>query len=182
MWVRASTTDSEAKAEEEKATVYQIGKTCVMGFKKPRPRPAKKPRASDVLTQTELHALAAQAQYVGSQHHTDIPKYGLLNRPRRGWSTIEDAEKSGIDNPSCTVCPRKWASRRADANRLLLQAIENGDFVVSENASSMPLRVWARDPEDPQLVYEAKLSYPQGGYKAYPLTQHQAEALPIELL
>ena len=45
----------------------------------------------------------------------------------------------------------------------------------------MPSRVWAKDPEDSDLVYEAKLLSSEG-FKAYPLTRFQARNnLPIAL-
>jgi hypothetical protein len=153
-----------------------------VSFRKPRPRPPKRQPAFEVLNREQCLEIAAQVQYVGSQHHTDIPKYGLENKPRPGFMPIAKAEKLRIANPSCTICPRKWASRRAEATALLQNAIENGHFVVEANATQLPQRVWARDPEDVNLVYEAKLlSSPSNGYKAYPLTRHQAQALPFEL-
>jgi hypothetical protein len=133
------------------------------------------------LSPAQLRALAAGAVYVGSPHHTDVPKYGLQAKPREGAVTIDRAESEGLKNPSCTVCPRKWARRQADATKLLVSAIEGGHF-VGDGPDAMPGRVWARDPDDPDLVYEAKLCAPPKGYKAYPLTRFQAEFnLPIEL-
>jgi hypothetical protein len=134
-----------------------------------------------VLTELELDELAADATYVGSPHHTDIPKYGLKNEPRDGATTIERAEEQGLKNPSCTVCPRKWARKQAAATELLQKAIKAGNFEAADGGG-LPYKVWARDPEEPQLVYEAKLSSPPHGYKAYPLTSFQAQYnLPIVL-
>ena len=118
--------------------------------------------------------LAQQADYVGSPHHTDIPKFGLQNNPRTGATTIERAEEQGLKNPACTVCPRKWARRLDDVRALLRAAIEAGNFVTPPHGE-LPKVVWARDPESTSLIYEAKLSHPPAGYKGYPLTQYQAE-------
>ena len=102
-------------------------------------------------------------------------------KPRKGFESIEQAEAAGLKNPSCTVCPRKWVRRQADATKLVVKAIEEGAF-VSSGPDVMPARIWARDPEDPNLIYEAKLCSPPKGYKAYPLTRFQVEFnLPITL-
>jgi len=139
-------------------------------FKKPRPRPAKAPPAFEVLGSEACSELAKSATYVGSPHHTDIPKYGMRSQPRSGAVTIEVAEEADLKNPACTVCPRKWARRQSEATSLLRSAIEAGNFLVPP-AGILPSPVWARDPEDPDLVSEAQLSYPPYGYKAYPLTR-----------
>jgi hypothetical protein len=151
-----------------------------MGFRRPRPRPAKAPAAYDAVMPAERATLAKQAVYIGSPDHTDIPKFGVGSHPRRGATTIEVAEEQRLKNPSCTVCPRKWARRQDDVRNLLRSAIEAANFVATDG---LPDRVWARDPDDRQLVYEAKrVSQPQNGYKAYPLTSFQAKYnLPIIL-
>lgn len=133
------------------------------------------------MTQVDRDALSIDAVYIGSSHHTDVPKYGLSARPRTGAATIAIAEDEGLKNPSCMVCPRKWVRRQRDATKLLRDAIKAGHF-IPEEAGQKPSRLWARDPEDPKIVYEAKLSDPPNGYKAYPLTPFQVEFnLPFEL-
>jgi hypothetical protein len=93
---------------------------------------------------------------------------------------VHYADEQGIDNPDCTICPRKWAGQQQRATDLLREAIQTGH--ISEDADADTLRrVWARDPDDPGLVYEARLSSPPNGYKAYPLTRKQADALSIQL-
>ncbi len=95
--------------------------------------------------------------------------------------TIEAAEDQGLKNPACVVCPRKWVRRQADATRVVRQAIKSGTF-ISEGASQKPHILWARDPDDPSIVYEAKLASPPNGYKAYPLTGFQVEFnLPFQV-
>ena len=95
--------------------------------------------------------------------------------------TIEEAGHQGLKNPACVVCPRKWVRRQADATRVVREAIKSGIF-ISEGARQKPSKLWARDPDDPTIVYEAKLASPPNGYKAYPLTSFQVEFnLPFQL-
>jgi hypothetical protein len=149
-------------------------------FRKPRPRPPKALPARDTLPEEVRKQIAHSAEYVGSAHHTDIPKFGLQASPRPGATTIESAEEQGLKNPSCVVCSRKWARRQQDAQHLLRAAIEVGNFIAVPG-NEMPRKVWARDPDDAALVYEARLlSHPPRAYKGYPLTRYQAEYnLPI---
>ncbi len=60
------------------------------------------------MTPAARSALAEEAEYVGSPHHTDIPKLGRIAAPRKGAVTIEEAEEADQE-PDCTLCPRKWA-------------------------------------------------------------------------
>lgn len=151
-----------------------------MGFKKPRPRPAKAKPGSETLTQVERDALAKGARYVGSPHHTDVPKFEIEAAPRTGATTIERAEEAGIKNPDCLVCPRKWIRRQKDATALLQAALRAGTY-VSAGPGQMPTRLWVRDPED-DVVYEAKLCDAPKGYKAYPITSFQVtENMPFKL-
>jgi hypothetical protein len=159
----------------------QLVKEGKLSFRRPRPRPPKAPRATDTLSLAERSALAVRAAYCGSPHHTDIPKYGNSAAPRAGAQRVEVAEADGLKNPSCTLCPRKWVRQHTKATQLLQDAIKNGQFAAGE-PDELPRLVWARDPDDPRLVYEARLAYPPAGYKAYPLTHFQAKFnLPIEL-
>ena len=133
------------------------------------------------MTEYDRDALSKDAVYIGSPHHTDVPKYGLHAHPRRGAATIADAEEQGLKNPSCMVCPRKWVRRQNEATKLVQDAIKAGHF-ISDDDGQKPSRLWARDPEDATIVYEAKLSEPPNGYKAYPLTSFQVEFnLPFDL-
>jgi hypothetical protein len=151
-------------------------------MRRPKPRAKKVRPASERLSAQALQRLAGRAEYVGSPHHKDIPTFGLTPAPRSGATSIEDANARRTDNPDCTLCPRKWVSRRQDATNLLREAIRSGYVSEDAEVDSLPIHVWARDPEDPNLVYEARrLSWPENGYKAYPLTQKQAEALPLNL-
>lgn len=125
-------------------------------------------------TRRSGETLSKNAEYVGSAHHTDVPKYNLGSAPREGWTTVESAGASGLKNPACMVCPRKWVTRQKAATTLLQEAIKAGYFVGGAE-DQLPGHVWARDPDDPDLVYEAKLCSPPHGYKAYPLTDFQAK-------
>ena len=90
--------------------------------------------------------------------------------------------KKALIIPDCTICPRKWVGQQQRATNLLRAAIQRGHVSEDAEPDRLPLHVWARDPEDSELVYEArKLSWPSDGYKAYPLTRAQANALPIQL-
>jgi hypothetical protein len=86
-----------------------------------------------------------------------------------------------LKNPACIVCPRKWVRRQAEATQVVREAVRSGIF-ISEGASQKPSKLWARDPHDPTIVYEAKLVSPPNGYKAYPLTSFQIEFnLPFQI-
>lgn len=151
-----------------------------MGFSRPRPKPAKSRPASETLTAEQRQELARDAQYIGSPHHTDVPKFGLRAAPRAGSMDIAQAEDEKIKNPDCLVCPRKWVHRQGAATELLQAAIAAGTFIATR-PEEMPARIWARDPEE-DIVYEAKLCQSPKGYKAYPLTSFQvAFNLPFVL-
>jgi len=100
-----------------------------VAIRKPRPRPAKAQPAALTLSDEERKALADDATYVGSPHHTDIPKFGLRAAPREGAVTVETAEADNLKNPDCLVCPRKWARRGNDATNLLRAALRAGTFI-----------------------------------------------------
>lgn len=97
--------------------------------------------------------------------------------------TVDEANAQKLLNPSCLVCSRKWARRHGDVTALLRASIHNGYFVAPVDPASLPKHVWARDPEDPTIVYKAVLlSHPPNGYKAYPLSRLQADRdIPFRL-
>ncbi|WP_156953856.1 hypothetical protein ACOZ4Y_08670 [Komagataeibacter rhaeticus] len=132
------------------------------------------------MTDAERENLAADACYVGSAYHTDVPKFGMKATPRSGAMGVEQAEAEKIKNPNCLVCPRKWIRRQTDVTKLLQAALSAGTY-VTDGPNIMPDRLWVRDPEE-NVVYEAKLCQPPKGYKAYPLTSYQvAHNLPFVL-
>jgi hypothetical protein len=87
-----------------------------------------------------------------------------------------------MNNPDCTLCPRKWARREEAATQLLREGIRLGQVSSDATPESLPSRVWVRDPNEAGIVYEAKrLSNPADGYKAYPLTSRQTLNLPLPI-
>jgi hypothetical protein len=152
-------------------------------MRRPRPTPKKLTSAIERLTEEQLGTLAGSASYVGSGHHKDVPFMDVVPHPREGSLHIETAEAEGIDNPDCTLCPRKWARRGKLATELLRDAIRRGQVSSDAAPAKLPKRVWVRDPEDAEIVYEAKLlSHPHDGYKAYPLTSRQSRSLPLRVV
>lgn len=148
--------------------------------KQMRKPPAATPKirlASGVLSDETLRQLAKQATYQGSVQHKDTMSFAGPPSPRAGATHVGTANES----PDCMLCPRKWAWEQDAATELLRAAIERGQF--SGNAGDvMPQYVWARDPVDKGIVYEARrLSYPENGYKAYPLTALQTARLGINV-
>lgn len=151
-------------------------------MRRPRPTPRKIAPATERMSEAELRELATQASYVGSGHHKDVPAMGLAPAPRHRAVHFDAAEANRIDNPDCTLCPRKWARRQAVATELLREGICLGQVSPDAAPNSLPARVWVRDPEDTHIVYEAKrLASPTSGYKAYPLTRRQSRNLPLPI-
>lgn len=151
-------------------------------MRRPRPTPKKIAPATERMTGAELSKLAGSASYIGSSDHKDIPAMGIVPKSRRGAVTIEVAEAGHVNNPDCTLCPRKWARMKGEAaTELLREGIRLGQMSEDATPKSLPARVWVRDPEE-DIVYEAKrLSHPANGYKAYPLTSRQSRNLPLSI-
>jgi len=81
------------------------------------------------------------------------------------------------------LCPVRWNALDpgAEATALLKLAITRGQigFPIEEG---LPQYVWARDPEDASIVYEARrLSNPANGYKAYPLIEPQIALIGMSI-
>jgi hypothetical protein len=152
-----------------------------MQARRPRPTAPKAKPATTRFSTAQLTALANEVAYVGSGDHKDSPNFTGTFHPRKGAGTLDQAEGQGIEDPDCTICPRRWAARQDEATVLLRQAIRSGLFVTGpRDPIQMPDRVWAQDPTRPEVVYEArKLSAPENGYKAYPLTRSQARRCPF---
>lgn len=139
-------------------------------MRKPPPIPRKARPASTAFGADRLKSLAQLATYEGSVEHKDTPSFAGTAKPRAG------AKHFGADgeSPDCMLCPRRWANLKDAATDLLRLAIERGQFRDDEGLA-LPRYVWARDPVDPRIIYEARrLSVPDTGYKAYPLTSTQA--------
>jgi hypothetical protein len=81
------------------------------------------------------------------------------------------------------ICPEKWNNRdpAVEATQLLRAAILKGQIGHPLGEDGLPQYVWARDPEDHSIVYEARrLTYPVNGYKAYPLIASQVTQIGID--
>lgn len=152
-----------------------------MQIRRPRPTAPKAKPATAWVTAAQRDALAEGAVYVGSGDHKDSPNFTGTFHPRKGAVSFDRAADQGIEDPDCTICPRRWAAQQDAATDLLRQAIRNGFFVTRPgDPIRLPERVWAQDPTRPEIVYEARrLSAPEGGYKAYPLTRSQAQRCPF---
>ncbi len=146
-------------------------------MRRPKPVQPKTRPATERLSADELAALANLAVYQGSPYHKDSPNHFGEFRPRPGAISAE-AALAADSEPDCTICPRKWAWRGGDVTKLLRQAICDGFVSADAERSSPPSRVWARDPDMPELVYQAR-RLPSGAYYAYPLTRAQAAKLPV---
>ena len=146
-------------------------------MRKPPPVTPKIRPASGLLSDEALRQLAKKATYQGSVQHKDTMSFAGSPSPRFGATHVDAVGES----PDCMLCPRKWAWEQGAATELLRAAIERGQF--NGNAGdAMPQYVWARDPVDKGIVYEARrLSNPENGYKAYPLTALQTARLGISV-
>lgn len=146
-------------------------------MRKPPPVAPKFRPASLSLSEVSLKQLAAQATYEGSVQHKDTMSFAGTPSPRAGATHVGDASESS----DCMLCPRKWAWEQDAATALLRSAIERGQFDAKSD-HGLPQYVWARDPVDTGIVYEARrLSHPATGYKAYPLTAAQTARLEIDI-
>lgn len=146
-------------------------------MRRPPPAISKIRLASGLLSDEALRQLAKKATYQGSVQHKDTMSFAGAPSPRLGATHVGTTDES----PDCMLCPRKWAWEQDAATELLRAAIERGQF-SGDAGGAMPQYVWARDPVDKGIVYQARrLTYPENGYKAYPLTALQTARLGIEI-
>lgn len=146
-------------------------------MRKPPPVAPKIQLAAGVLSESTLKQMASQATYEGSVQHKGGMSFAGSPAPRAGATHVG----AQFETADCMLCPNKWAWEKDAATDLLRSAIERGQFDV-KSVSAMPQYVWARDPVDRKIVYEARrLSQPEHGYKAYPLTRLQTANLEIEI-
>src|SRR4051812_7698231 len=118
-------------------------------MRRPRPTPKKIHPATERMTEPQLADLAAKATYVGSSEHKDVPAMSIVPKPRQGGFHIDQAEEAEINNPDCSLCPRKWARRQVTAaSDLLREGIRLGQVSADATPESLPSRVWVRDPEE----------------------------------
>lgn len=127
--------------------------------------------------------MAARATYVGSKKHKLGSFAGEVGTPGVRPTTVEQAKASPPTPPFTMICPERW-NRLApgkEATDLLRGAILHGQ-IGHPVTDGLPQYVWARDPADPTVVYEARrLTHPGNGYKAYPLTESQVLLLRMPI-
>jgi len=127
--------------------------------------------------------MANRAVYVGSHKHKKGMYQGRIGDPGSRPTTVEQARVAPPVKPFTMLCPVKWNQLvpSNEATMLLRAAIRYGQIGHPVN-DGLPEYVWARDPDDPSIVYEARrLSFPENGYKAYPLIEAQVLELGIQL-
>ena len=154
-----------------------------MPGKRPKARP---PRGGSPIRNADEKALemaARHAIYVGSAKHKKGAFMGEVGRPRARPTSVEQAMQHPPTPPFTMICPEKWNNRDpADQATLLLRtAILRGQIGHPLGDDGLPEYVWARDPENAAIVYEARrLTYPANAYKAYPLIESQIAQLGID--
>jgi hypothetical protein len=153
-----------------------------MKTRRPPPTAPKARPASEVLSPERLAAIADTVSYAGSPFHKDSMSFVGAPAPRVGAVPIEDVLQSD-EAPDCTLCPRRWARQKDAVTRLLRDAIRRGFFEIDDSQpDAAPERVWAIDPEDDRIVYQARrLPGDANQYKGYPLTRRQAKQCPFRL-
>jgi hypothetical protein len=150
-----------------------------------RPKPRRNPRSGSPVRNPDpmlLEAAASHAIYVGSPKHKFGVFFGQVGRPGAKPTSVEQARQDPPTPPFTMICDVKWNGRdpMAEATDLLRVAIRRGQIGHPIGPDGMPEYVWARDPEDVTVVYEARrLSVPSNGYKAYPLTDPQVALIGI---
>jgi hypothetical protein len=155
-----------------------------MPGKRPKPRP---PRSGSPIRSPDpkvLEAAADRAIYIGSPKHKFGAFSGQVGRPGARPTTVQQAQQEPPTPPFTIICPEKWNNRdpAADATQLLRDAIRKGQIGHPLGGDGLPEYVWARDPEDGSIVYQARrLSYPANGYKAYPLIASQVAQIGINV-
>ena len=131
----------------------------------------------------ELVVMAARAVYVGSPKHKSGVYAGQVGTPGPRPTTVAQAAISPPVEPFTMLCPVKWnqLDPSKEATALLQGAILRGQ-IGHPVEDGLPRYVWARDPDDPSIVYQARrLTAPENGYKAYPLTETQVARMGIDI-
>jgi hypothetical protein len=153
-----------------------------MPGKRPRARPPRSGSPMRHVDAATLEAAARCATYVGSPKHKKGAFMGQVGRPRARPTTVEQAMQQPPISPFTMLCPDRWNNRdpAGEATQLLRAAILRGQIGHPLGEDGLPGYVWARDPEDDSIVYEARrLTFPSNGYKAYPLIESQIVQLGI---
>lgn len=154
-----------------------------MAGSRPSSRPPRAGSPVRNVAQSVLDEMAGQAVYVGSPKHKRGSYAGQVGTPGPRPTTVEQARTSPPTPPYTMLCPLKWNQRAEskEATTLLHSAISRGQ-IGHPVQDGLPEYVWARDPEDPSIVYAARrLTSPTFGYKAYPLLESQVAELGIQV-
>lgn len=152
-----------------------------MGNGRPPIRPQRSGRPIRHTKDLDLDAIAERVIYVGSPKHKRGSYAGQVGAPGPRPTTVEQAREIPPTPPYTMLCPLKWNERDpgVEATLVLRQAIRKGQIGYPIE-DGLPQYVWARDMEDPSIVYAARrLTFPAHGYKAYPLIEPQVKELGI---
>lgn len=140
-----------------------------MPSKRPAIRPSRGGKPVKNPDPRLLEAAAAFAVYVGSEKHKYGAYFGRVGRPGVNPTTVEQAAQQQPVEPFTMICPEKWNNRdpAIEATGLLRLAILRGQIGHPIGENGLPQYVWARDPEDPSIVYQARrTTFPSNSYKA----------------
>ena len=154
-------------------------------MRRPDPRGPRAGRPIKNASALDLEDMANRAVYVGSTQHKRGVWQGELAKPKENAKTIEEARDAPLNEPISVLCPEKWSSLdpRMEATDLLREGIRYGQIGHPLEENGLPRYAWKRDEQDPTIVYCARrLSQPDYGYKAYPLTDAQIADLGIQIL
>ena len=153
-----------------------------MPAKRPKPRPPRAGTLVQGVDEATLNEMANRVAYKGSPKHKFGMWEGGVGRPGPNPTTIDEARTDPPVEPYAMICPEKWNHRIAAATGLLRAAIRRGQIGHPVD-NGLPEYVWARDPDDPSIVYKARrLSAPDdSAYKAYPLIDAEVSQLNIEV-
>jgi hypothetical protein len=130
-----------------------------------------------------LKIMAERAVYVGSPKHRFGSFQGEVGTPGARPTTVEQAKAETPEPPFTMICPDRWSKLpdRSEATALLRSGIMRGQ-IGHPIVDGLPKYIWARDPADTSIVYQARrLSPPGNGYYAYPLTSPQVSNIGIPI-
>jgi hypothetical protein len=118
-------------------------------------RETKRTLRAEFLTDEERADLRVRVAYEGSPHHKSNPGDFRLTPP-------------AAPRTDKTLCDEAGVFRRADAERLLTQAIDRGLVSANTTAGGLPKQLWVVD--DQGQVFEAMYGGSASGcYHGYPI-------------
>src|SRR6266481_1141418 len=137
-----------------------------MASKRPKSRPPRSGRPIRNLEPGQLEAMAERVVYVGSPKHKTGMFNGQIGSAGARPTTVSQAQSNPPNRMFTMLCPVKWnqLDPSKEATALLRLAITRGQ-IGHPVVDGLPGVVWARDPDDPSIVYQAqRLSHPENGY------------------